>query len=219
MNFVLLDDDERGAGNRARFTDPQCLSCGQSFKHRGKAKKYCSRSCQKKATRHSARGSTSANISVDRRDVKRRQRATLAWLNETYYGTPPGQRLGLLKDWLDKARSGDTLLRAVLSRPDFRTGKRDKTKCYRNSRAYPPVPYLTDRFALRFLNCWARDWVSGKAVEPETGEVGPRGIQVQTNRPHPRVEPITNEPRQDYIQQGPADFLQRIRAMRLNASE
>ncbi|TDX28177.1 hypothetical protein [Rhodovulum visakhapatnamense] len=95
-------------------------------------------------------------------------------MNETYYGTPPGERLGLLKGWLDAARGGDVHLRQVLGNPAFYAPSRDDRRrvCFRRSWAYPPVPYLADRFCMVFLGCRVWEWIGGKAPEPvEIGEV------------------------------------------------
>lgn len=191
MSLNLIEGFETGgAGDRAPSTTRDCPGCGIPFQPSKRNQRYCLPSCQKKASRNSARGSTSASDSPDRRYVKRRQRATLAWLNETYYATPPGARLALLKAWLDAARGGDTHLRGVLSRPDFAKADHDRATCFRNSRAYPPVPYLADRFSQRLLNCRVWDWVSGCAGEPETGEVEnspvPHSDQVREIHPHLR---------------------------------
>jgi hypothetical protein len=95
------------------------------------------------------------------------------WLNETYYGTRPDERLGLLKDWLDQARDGNTALRRVLSRPEFYAPDKDEEEkvCFRQCWAYPPVPLLADLFCIDFRDCRVWKWVNGSADEPETGEV------------------------------------------------
>lgn len=171
MSLDLIESiNAEGAGDRAPSTLPECPRCGITFQPKRRNQRYCTTDCQKKASRNSARGSTSATDSADRRHTKRRQRATLAWLNETYYTTPPGQRLGLLKEWLDTGRAGDTQMKSVLTRPDF-LRRQEQGACFRYNLAYPPVPYLADRFAKRFLGCTSGEWLSGRAAEPETGEV------------------------------------------------
>lgn len=170
MSGLFEDIREELGCDSAPSNHPICPRCGSSFQPRRTNQIYCHRKCQKTATHNANRGSRSASESPERRHEKRRQRATLAWLNETFYGTKPGLRLGLLKEWLDYAREGETGLRAVLSRPDFRDVN-DLGVHHRRNVAYPPVPYLADLFCQRLLGCRVWDWVHDRAIEPETGEV------------------------------------------------
>lgn len=147
-----------------------CLRCGLTFQQRRKDQKYCSRACQKANTHNAARGSRTTADSREKRYEKRRQWSTLRWMNETYYGTKPGERLGLIKDWLDLARVGDTHLRSVLRRPDF-IQNADPDVCYLGDKGRPAVPYVAHKFCHRFLDCHIWDWVNGRAPEPDTGEV------------------------------------------------
>lgn len=151
-------------------TDTECLGCGLTFQKQRKNQQYCSRPCQKAKTHNAARGPRTTTNSPEKRLEKRRQRATLNWMNETFYRTAPGQRLGIIKDWLDRARNGDTKLRAVFCRPDF-LEKTDAGVCFLRDKNSPPVPYVAARFCRKFLDCHVWDWVSGRAPEPETGEV------------------------------------------------
>jgi hypothetical protein len=91
-------------------------------------------------------------------------------MNETYYGTKPGERLGLIKSWLDLARAGNSHLRSVFCRPDF-IKSHDSDACFRGCSSSPPVPYLANRFCHQFLGCHIWDWVQSHAPEPDTGEV------------------------------------------------
>lgn len=169
--IALIDATGEGVGNHAPPTAPQCPHCGATFAPKRTNQRYCAQPCQKAATRNAARGPRTTADSPDRRHEKRLQWATLGYLNETFYGTPQEQRHGLLKEWLDLARSGDTTLRAALTRPDFCKWTDNARACFRRSLAYPPVPYLALRFCQRLLGCNVVDWVHGRAGEPETGEV------------------------------------------------
>lgn len=160
-----------GVGNHAPSDAPACSGCGQPFTPKRTNQRYCTPPCQKAATRNTARGPRTTAESPSRRHEKRLQWATLAFLNETLYGHPVGQRLGLLRDWLDRARAGDTTLRAALTRPDFCKWTDNSRACFRSSLAYPPVPYLTHKYCQKLLGCTVADWVHGRASEPETGEV------------------------------------------------
>lgn len=166
----LIDATGEGVGNYAPSTRPSCPHCGAAFRPKRTNQRYCAPACQKTATRNTTRGPRTTADSPTRRHEKRRQWATLAYLNETYYGTPPGLRLGLLKDWLDRAREGDTALRAVLTRPAFTKWEGNEKACYRGCLAYPPVPYLAHRFCLRLRGCTGADWVHGRPEEPEKGK-------------------------------------------------
>lgn len=145
-----------------------CPKCQASFQPKRKNQYYCSTKCQKNASR----GSRETYKSPSQRYDNHRDWHLLHWLNETYYGTPPRDRLGLIKDWLDAARAGDTRLRRVLANPTFRQGHRDERNIYfRRCWAYSPVPLVADVFCLRLRNCRVWEWVNGTATEPETGEV------------------------------------------------
>lgn len=168
---AVIEAVREGADNRAPSTNPECPRCGQTFQRKRKDQRFCSRPCQKATTHNASRGPRTTAECITRRHEKRRQWATLAYLNETYYGTVPSGRLGLLKWWLDLARGGDATLRAALTRPDFTKWKDNTQACFRRSKSYPPVPYLTYRFCQHFLDCKVADWVQGRSSEPETGEV------------------------------------------------
>lgn len=168
---AIIEATREGVGDHTPSTDLICPRCGNQFQPKRSNQQYCDPACQKAASRNTSRGPRTTACSPTRRVEKRRQWATLAYLNETFYGTPPGQRLGLLKDWLDMARMGDTRLRAVLTRPDFCKWGENKRACFRRSYAYPPIPYLAHRFCQRFRACAGSDWVHGRADEPETGEM------------------------------------------------
>lgn len=146
-----------------------CPACGLAFEPKRSTQRYCDRACQRNATR----GPRTTATSPSQRDDKRRKRSLLIWLNTTYYATPPAQRLGLLKEWLDEAREASGLLRDVLTTPAYVRPTRDDrhSVSFRGSWAYPPVPYLADRFCRKFRACPSWDWLSGRAEEPDTGEM------------------------------------------------
>ena len=150
-----------------------CPACAEPFEPRRRDQRYCSRPCQKAATHNATRGPRTTEASPAQRYEKRRKRALLVWLNTTYYETPPAQRLGLLKGWLDAAREAPGLLREVLITPAFARPEKDyrHSASFRGSWAYPPVPYLADKFCQKFRDCRSWEWVSGEADAPETGEV------------------------------------------------
>lgn len=149
-----------------------CPGCSTSFTPSRRNQRYCTPPCQKRATRNASRCGPRGD-SWDVQHRSRRDHATLQWLNEVYYGTPPGERLGLVNDWLGRARAGDKHLRHVLGNPLFFAPKEDAWRrvCFRRSRYYPPVPLVADRLCRRLMGCRVWEWVTGRAPEPETGEV------------------------------------------------
>lgn len=157
-----------------------CLRCLTSFQARRKDQKYCCRDCTKKASRNATRGSTSAFASTARMYTKARHKGLLHWLNRTFYGTKPEDRLPLLSDWLRQAREGDKALREVFSNPVFHSplGDEKRKVSYRRCRAYPPVPFMGDWLCQKLMGCRVWEWVSGKVPEPETGEVLDRKSQL-----------------------------------------
>ncbi len=146
----------------------RCAKCGAPFAPKRKDQTYCGRACQ----RNGSRGSRKASASPSQRRANADDWGRLQDLNATYYGTKPAERLGLLKDWLDRARDGDTKLRRVLARPEFFAPERGEWRVFfRRCWAYPPVPKLADLFCRRLRGCRVWEWVNGSAPEPETGEV------------------------------------------------
>jgi hypothetical protein len=150
----------------------KCPKCGAPFDPGPRSRTYCSRSCQRNATR----GSRKAADSHAQRQINREDWSLLHWLNETYYGTRPDERLGLLKDWLDLARSSDTRLARALSKPEFFAPEAGDRRAFlrRNGKgcsAYPPVPLLADILCWWLLGrCRVWQWVNGTAPEPDSGE-------------------------------------------------
>ncbi|KQB12427.1 hypothetical protein LY44_01307 [Rhodobacter capsulatus] len=132
--------------------------------------------------------------------------------------TPPGARLGLLKDWLDAARAGNAHLAHVLTNPMFfaPAEERKKSVSFRGKRAYPPIPFLADMYCRKFLGCRVWQWTNGTTSEPETGEVQtalprkrPSGIRSETAN-------LSNEKetRTIYVSQDPQAFLGWLKAQR-----
>lgn len=213
-DLISLDEAEAVSGEGAGFV--ACPGCGVAFTPKRKNQSYCEPPCQKRTTRNAARGSRNATDSQEVRHTKRRNRGRLFWLNETFYCTPPGERLGLLMAWLNKARGGNTHLSIVLANPAFFAPPKDQRRkvSFRRSRAYPPVPFLADRLCRRLLGCRVWQWVDGSANEPETGEVMGAVNPPSTIRRDDAGQLCTDRPVTVYVAQDPADFLAGIRALR-----
>lgn len=71
----------------------QCPACGTSFMRKRSNQAYCSRPCQRKTSRNSARGDRCAENK--QRSWKHYDRA--ARLTEMIYSTPPQERLGMMQ--------------------------------------------------------------------------------------------------------------------------
>ncbi|MFK7764017.1 MAG: recombination protein NinG [Roseobacter sp.] len=70
-----------------------CPACGTSFTRKRSNQTYCSKPCQRKSSKNSARGDRSAENK--QRSSKHYERA--ARLTEMIYTTPPQERLEMMK--------------------------------------------------------------------------------------------------------------------------
>ena len=71
----------------------ECPACGTSFKRKRSNQTYCSRPCQRKTSRNTARGDRTPENK--QRSSKHYERA--ARLTEMIYSTPPQERLGMMQ--------------------------------------------------------------------------------------------------------------------------
>lgn len=92
----------------------QCPACGTSFTRKRSNQAYCSRPCQRKTSRNSARGDRSAENR--KRSWKHYERA--ARLTEMIYSTPPQERLGMMQHILSFIPH-DAGLRNILTDPEL----------------------------------------------------------------------------------------------------
>lgn len=141
-----------------------CQRCGATFTPARKNQRFCARSCQKNAAR--------GDRSLEKMKIDGSRRARADRLISEYLGLPQSLRLAWLKKHLDRARSGDRLTADVLTFPRaFRT---DQASVFADPRAHGArvaLPHLAEWFCRRALGCHVGEWVSGKALEPETGEI------------------------------------------------
>lgn len=106
--------EEGDAGDRAPLTDdPVCERCGAPFKPSKKTQRYCVPACQKKASRHSARGSR--GIENKRRNREHYERA--AWLSYDVLRSSSDAQRQMLLAILEAASSTDAPLRNILFDP------------------------------------------------------------------------------------------------------
>ncbi|MCK0120253.1 hypothetical protein MWU61_06860 [Loktanella sp. F6476L] len=95
----------------------QCPVCGLAFARRRKDQTYCGPNCRKAKYQRQKRAQTPANSAHSH---SKRQDNELLFdrskrLAEMYYTTAPAARLGVLKDFIDQARSGHSGLRQILT--------------------------------------------------------------------------------------------------------
>ncbi len=92
----------------------ECPACGTPFNRKRSNQIFCSRPCQRKTSRNSARGDRTVEHS--RRSSKHYERA--ARLTEMIYSTPPKQRLGMMQHILSFTPN-DASLRSILTDPVY----------------------------------------------------------------------------------------------------
>ncbi len=71
----------------------ECPACGTSFEPKRSNQTYCSRPCQRKNSRNSARGDRSA----EHKQRSRNHYERASRLKEMIYSTPPQERLGVMQ--------------------------------------------------------------------------------------------------------------------------
>lgn len=155
-----------------------CPRCKTEFVATRKDKKFCSRSCQKKSSNNATRGPRDNKTSRTSRK-RNEQHFSLSYsLAETYYNTPPQERLGFLKELVDAARfpesPRDKHIRNVLTHkalmyPD----RREPSLFYRGMPfTYCTISELVNRYCKRFLLASSRTVLTSPHFkEPDTGEI------------------------------------------------
>lgn len=122
----------------------RCLRCDCLFVPGRRDKAFCGRSCQQ----NHSRGSRAGKESADQRRTNELDWDALQRLNLTFYGSPRGKRMELIRSWLDQARQGDTVLRRVLGKPRFRL---ELAAHHKERPAFPSVPRIADIYCRRYL--------------------------------------------------------------------
>lgn len=145
-----------------------CEYCEKEFPYR-KNKRFCSENCRKYANRPTQNGQESPT--KKRELIERYDLAIL--LGEQLYDLKPDQRLGFIKDLIDRARGGEKQLRHILSNPELRKidPERENHKLPRKSKAYFTITQAASHYCKRFWKANVWEVVSGKVPEPETGEI------------------------------------------------
>jgi hypothetical protein len=155
-----------------------CLLCKSPFEATRKDKRFCSRKCQKKSSNNAARGpQDNKTSSVSRK--RNEQHYNLSYsLAETYYTTPPQERLGFLKELVDVARftesPRDKHIKNVLTHKALTYPNRQKKNLFYRGMpfTYCTISELVNRYCKRFLGASSRTvFTSPHFKEPDTGEV------------------------------------------------
>lgn len=140
-------------------SDTECPACGKHFTPARTNQEYCSRFCQKKATRHAARGLRHLeNFARDELEAARARD-----LREMLYSAPPHERLGIMKDILDAAQH-DGGLRNILTRPELLSDGP-----YSAGRGRMNIAKAADAYCKKFLQMSVRSYIrhvrNGEALD------------------------------------------------------
>lgn len=167
-----------------------CPHCDTIFVPRRKNQKFCCGKCRKLAHQVKERKKTPRNSrqcrEVYRDNIERLE--SLISLTEAFYATRPDERLGFIKDLVDKARQGDRILRRLLTNKYFSRATYGERRWlfHRKAYTYPNVARAADNYCKRFWKARVEDVVRDNVPEPETGESRASGTEELTGcRPAP----------------------------------
>ena len=137
----LIEDDTTTSAT----LEPDCPACGIPFIPGRKNQEYCSRYCQKNASRgfrHLENFTRDAHEATRTRDLR-----------ETLYAAPPSERLGVMKDILDAAYH-DGSLRNILTRPELLSDSP-----YSAGRGRMNIAKAADAYCRKFMGMSVRSYV------------------------------------------------------------
>jgi hypothetical protein len=130
-----------------------CPACTVSFVPKRSNQKYCSKSCQKNASR-------------DSREVENKTRNRLHYhraldLAELIYTAPVNQRLGIMKTVLEAARDHDKVLRNILTDPVFLYASPDDKSLFhrRAPGSYKTISQAADAYCRKFFGLSVGDYL------------------------------------------------------------
>ena len=162
-------------------SDTECPACGKHFTPARTNQQYCCRLCQKKATRHAARGFRHLeNFARDELEATRARD-----LREMLYSAPPYERLGIMKDILDAAHH-DGGLRNILTRPELLSDKP-----FSAGRGRMNIAKAADAYCRKFLGMSVRSYVRhlrSQLGDNPTGE--PLDVHIKVVRDHNDHGPV-----------------------------
>ena len=176
-----------------------CAGCEQTFMPARRNQKYCSRPCQKNATRGSQRVADST--AAKRLSEAQRQRAWL--LNDELYRKAPRNRPAFLEAILEAARGGDWHLRRIL------TDSRSLADMSSDHAGRPNLVRTVNDYCMR-----TRDEHLWKVIAADWQE--PRTVHSLPSYRDPWTGPDVDvvETPEVYLQRAPATFLAQIRSIR-----
>lgn len=146
-----------------------CPSCQRPFRQRRGNQRFCSRPCQKNATRGSRKVADS--FEEKRRSHVHYNRAM--WLAHDLYSTRPDQRLGLVASLIEAARTHDAQLRSILTDPTLLNASPDDPGLFfrRCPYTYKTISQAANAYCRKFWGHGVSDVIYKRCKEPDTGEV------------------------------------------------
>jgi hypothetical protein len=178
----LIEPKNDNTTSAALETD--CPACGIPFIPGRKNQEYCSRCCQKNASRgfrHLENFTRDAHEAARAKDLR-----------ETLYAAPPSERLGVMKDILDAAYH-DGSLRNILTRPELLADRP-----FSAGRGQTNIAKAADDYCRKFLRMSVRDYirrVRSLTGDKPTGEPLDVNIEVVRDRsdhgPVPKLNQLT----------------------------
>lgn len=107
---AMPNDNDQQNDKRSGSSPAICQACEVEFTPKRSDQLYCSRCCQRNASR--------GNRTIENRERTQNHYERAARLKQMVYSTPTNERLGVMKDILD-AIPHDAGLRNILSDPDL----------------------------------------------------------------------------------------------------
>ena len=152
-----------------------CANCHQTFERRRKDQIYCGARCRKASHQKADRKLHPKNSKCSPTTWRKNMEFfdTAARLAEELYSKPPSERLGHMKDLVDRARAGNTKLREILTNPILLKPDRKSKRLFhrRCPVSYYTIAQAADRYCRKFWKSGVVKVVRGIAPEPPTGEV------------------------------------------------
>lgn len=156
-----------------------CPTCETEFVATRKGKRFCSRKCQKRSSENAARGPRTNSLSPAARKRNEAHYSLSHSLCEAFYKTPPQQRLGFLKDLVDRARNPasqyDRAVKNVLTHKQLTyPDRQDRSLFYRGKPfTYCTISELVNRYCKALLGASSKTVLTSPHFKENTGEIFP----------------------------------------------
>jgi hypothetical protein len=146
-----------------------CPTCHKGFLPKRNNQSYCSKGCQKNASR----GSRLITDSPTERRRTHEHYNRAYWLGGDLYTLPPDKRLGFIAQIIEWARMGDASLRNILTDPKLLKPCKEHNYHHwrKRPKAYRTIAQAADAYCWKFWACSVREVVNNNFPEPATGEV------------------------------------------------